>query len=174
VVGLLSVADCVTPEGCSSPWVRRNRLVKETDRSWEQGEDPSILDFKIKEFGNESKLAIADTAERKQWRELGVRHLMRKSGLSQKTVYAILGGEPVRRRTLLNFMRVVDSQLAALARPERSGLIRFVEPYVEETGSCLELSWSCGVSRDTIPESGDVGLQASNFDASLTRILCAA
>jgi hypothetical protein len=33
---------------------------------------------------------------------------MRKSGLSQKAVYAIIDGEPVRRHTLVNFMRAVD------------------------------------------------------------------
>jgi DNA polymerase elongation subunit (family B) len=81
---------------------------KETDRSWEQGEDPSILDFKLKEYGNESKIVITSGADRKRWRKLGVRHLMRKSGLSQKTVYAILDGEPVRRTTQANFMRAVD------------------------------------------------------------------
>lgn len=44
---------------------------KETDRSWEQGEDPSILDFKLKEYGNESKMVIADSPDRKRWRKLG-------------------------------------------------------------------------------------------------------
>ena len=81
---------------------------KETDRSWEQGEDPSILDFKLKEYGNESKMVIADAADRKRWRKLGVRHLIRRAGLSQTTVYAILDGEPVRRSTLVNFVRALD------------------------------------------------------------------
>ncbi len=81
---------------------------KETDRSWEQGEDPSILDFKLKEYGNESKMVIADAADRKGWRRMGVRHLIRKSDLSQTTVYAILDGKPVRRSTLVNFARTVD------------------------------------------------------------------
>jgi hypothetical protein len=81
---------------------------KETDRSWEQGEDPSILDFKLKEYGSVSKMVIADSPDRKRWRKLGVRHLMRKSGLTQKPVYAILDGDPVRWTTLVNFMRAVD------------------------------------------------------------------
>jgi hypothetical protein len=81
---------------------------KETDRSWEQGEDPSILDFKLKEYGNESKMVIADAADRKRWRKLGIRYLRRKSDFSQKAVYAILDGEPVRRSTLMNFIRPVD------------------------------------------------------------------
>jgi len=81
---------------------------KETDRSWDQGGDPSNLDFKIKEYGNESKMVIAGGPDRKRWRKLGMRHLMRKSNLSQTTVYAILDSEPVRRSTLVNFMRAVD------------------------------------------------------------------
>jgi hypothetical protein len=81
---------------------------KETDRSWEQGEDPSILDFKLKVYGNESKMVIADAADRKGWRRMGVRHLMRESDLSQTTVYAILDGKRVRQSTLVNFMRAVD------------------------------------------------------------------
>jgi hypothetical protein len=59
---------------------------KESDRSWEQGGDPSMLDFKLK----------------------GVRELMRKSRLSQKAVYSILNGQPVRRSTLGTFKRAVD------------------------------------------------------------------
>jgi hypothetical protein len=81
---------------------------KETDRSWEQGEGPSILDFKLKEYGSESKMVIADSPDRKRWRKLSIRYLRRKSDLSQKAVYAILDGKPVRRSTLVNFMRAVD------------------------------------------------------------------
>lgn len=85
---------------------------KETDRSWEQGEDPSILDFKLKEYGDVSKMVIADAADRKRWRKLGIRYLRRKSDLSQKTVYAILDGTPVRRSTLLSFIRTLQTSTA--------------------------------------------------------------
>jgi hypothetical protein len=40
---------------------------KETDRSFEQGEDPSVLDFKMKEYDEESKMGIADPRDRKRW-----------------------------------------------------------------------------------------------------------
>ena len=63
----------------------------------------------MKEFGNESKMVTADSSDRKKWRKLGVRHLMRKSRSSQTTVYAILDGEPVRRTTLLNFIRALQA-----------------------------------------------------------------
>jgi hypothetical protein len=81
---------------------------KETDRHWEQGEDPSLVDFKLKEFRKATKMVIADARDRKRWRKLGVRHLMRKADLSQTTVYAVLDGEPVQRNTLVNSMRAVD------------------------------------------------------------------
>jgi len=80
---------------------------KETDRSWDQGGDPSVLDFKLKEYDNESKLVIADRHDRRRWIKLGVRHLMRKSRLSQKAVYAIIDGQPVRRQTLATFSRAM-------------------------------------------------------------------
>jgi hypothetical protein len=82
-------------------------FAKETDRSWDQGGDPSVLDFKLKEYGNESKMVIADRHDRRRWIKLGVRHLIRKSRLSQKAVYAIIDGQPVRRQTLATFSRAM-------------------------------------------------------------------
>jgi hypothetical protein len=82
---------------------------KETDRHWEQGEDPSMVDFKVAEFRKSSKFVIAEASDRKRWRVGGVRVAIRKSGLSPTTVYAILNGKSVRRSTLVNFMRAVDS-----------------------------------------------------------------
>jgi hypothetical protein len=73
---------------------------KETDRHWEQGEDMSLLDFQVLEYRAGGKLAMADQAFRERMLKFGVRELMRKTGLSQKTIYAILRGQPVRQRTL--------------------------------------------------------------------------
>jgi hypothetical protein len=81
---------------------------KESDRNWEQGEDPSMLDFKLKEYGKRSTLFVAGAADRKRWARVGVRELMRKSKLSQKAIYSILDGQPVRRGTLETFKRSVD------------------------------------------------------------------
>jgi len=41
---------------------------KETDRHWEQGEDPSMLDPKIQIFGQTGKLVIADKQETEEWK----------------------------------------------------------------------------------------------------------
>jgi hypothetical protein len=81
---------------------------KEADRRWEQGEDPSMLDFEVQAFEKQKRTVIANVSLRKRWSALGVRRLMRESGLSQKTVYRILAGDPVRRHTMSNFRQVVE------------------------------------------------------------------
>ena len=81
---------------------------KETDRRWEQGEDPSMLDSQIHVFEQQGKMAVADVSDRKKWGASGVRAAIRKSGLSPTTVYAIFEGKPVRRYILETFRRTQD------------------------------------------------------------------
>jgi hypothetical protein len=78
---------------------------KETDRHWEQGEDMSLADFQVLEYRADGKLVIADETLRETMSKFGVRELIRTTGLSQKTIYAILRGLPVRKRTLAIFKR---------------------------------------------------------------------
>jgi hypothetical protein len=59
---------------------------KETDRHWEQGEDPSMIDSDIFTFEKRRKLVIADPSERKKWSALGLRRLMKESKLAQAPV----------------------------------------------------------------------------------------
>jgi hypothetical protein len=73
---------------------------KETDRRWEQGEDPSMIDPDIHVFEKRTKLVIADPSERKRWSDIAVRRLMRESVLSQAPVSNAIKGKPVRRQTL--------------------------------------------------------------------------
>jgi hypothetical protein len=80
---------------------------KETDRHWEQGEDPSMANFKLKEH-RRSNMGVAEPADRDRWKKIGVRQIIRKSGLSQKAVYAVIAGQPVRRITLATFRRAID------------------------------------------------------------------
>jgi hypothetical protein len=82
---------------------------KETDRHWEQGEDPSLLDFKLKEYRKAPKMVVADASDHRRWKSVGVRKIIRKSGLSQAAVYAVLNGQPVRRNTLATFRRAVEA-----------------------------------------------------------------
>jgi hypothetical protein len=81
---------------------------KETDRHWEQGEDPSLVDFKVHEFRKRRRMVVAEASDRKKWGKLPVRALIRRSGLSQKAVYAIIAGDPVRPQTLVTFKQAID------------------------------------------------------------------
>jgi hypothetical protein len=73
---------------------------KETDRRWEQGEDPSMLDFGIHVYEKQRKMVVAAASERKRWCLIGLRRLMRESKLSQAPVSRAIKGKPVRRQTL--------------------------------------------------------------------------
>ncbi len=73
---------------------------KETDRRWEQGEDMSLVDFKVLEYRPSGKLVVADPTLRGEIAKRGLRESMRKTGLSQHTIEAIRDGRPVRHRTL--------------------------------------------------------------------------
>jgi hypothetical protein len=73
---------------------------KETDRRWEQGEDPSMIDSDIFVYEKRMKLVIADPSERQRWSDSGVRRLIRESKLSQTPVSNAIKGKPVRPRTL--------------------------------------------------------------------------
>jgi len=73
---------------------------KETDRHWEQGEDPSMLDSQVYTYENQRKTVVADASERKSWFDIGVRRLMRESKLSQAPVSNAIKGKPVRRQNL--------------------------------------------------------------------------
>lgn len=94
---------------------------KETDRRWEQGEDISMLDFKVLEYRTTGNMVTADSTLREEIAELGLRESMRKTGLSQHTIEAIRAGRPVRRSTLQRVLAVVRSECSAChAQTERS------------------------------------------------------
>jgi hypothetical protein len=73
---------------------------KETDRRWEQGEDMSMLDFRVLEYRPSGNVVVADATLRDEIAKQGMRALMRTTGLSQHTIEAIRAGQPVRRTTL--------------------------------------------------------------------------
>jgi hypothetical protein len=81
---------------------------KETDRSWEHGGDPRGLDRRPRTLVPQTKMRVADPKERKRWLKIGVRKLIRESGLSPTTVYKILEGEPVRCYILSGFIQAID------------------------------------------------------------------
>lgn len=80
---------------------------KETDRRWEQGEDMSMLDFKVLEYRPLGNMLVAALALRNEIAKRGMRELMRKTGLSQHTIEAIRAGRAVRRRTLQQILKAM-------------------------------------------------------------------
>jgi hypothetical protein len=82
---------------------------KETDRHWEQGEDMSLLDFKVLEYRPAGNMVVADPALRDEITKRGVRTSIRLTGLHQHTVEAIRDGKPVRRATLQRARVGVDA-----------------------------------------------------------------
>jgi len=81
---------------------------KETDRHWEQGEDPSMIDPNLLIYEKPGNMCVAGPFDRKRWSKIGVRRLIRESGFSPTTVYKILEGEPVRRYVLSSFRQAID------------------------------------------------------------------
>jgi hypothetical protein len=91
--------------------IKAGKLVpvgKETDRRWELGEDPSMIDSDIYIYEKRTKLVIADPLERKKWSALGLRRLMRESKLTQAPLSNALKGKLVRPRTLSIIRQTAD------------------------------------------------------------------
>ena len=82
---------------------------KETDRHWEQGEDPSMLETEMQTYGHSGKLVVADESERQEWSKIGKRRLMRATNLTQPPIYRILSGKGVRPQTMAIFRAGVSS-----------------------------------------------------------------
>ena len=84
---------------------------KETDRRWEQGEDPSMIDSDIFVYEKRTRLVIADASERKKFAAIGLRRLARESKLSLAPVGKAIKGVGVRPRTL-SIIRQTAERLA--------------------------------------------------------------
>jgi DNA polymerase type B, organellar and viral len=81
---------------------------KETDRHWEHGEDPSMVDPQSYVYEKQGNMVVADASDRKSWSAIGVRRLMRESKLSQAPVSNTINGKPVRRQTLSVIRQAAD------------------------------------------------------------------
>jgi hypothetical protein len=77
-----------------------------------------MLHSEIHVYEAAKKMCVADPSERKAWSAIGIRRLIRDSGLSQKTVYKILAGDLVRCYILFSFRQALDT--ATLCRIEKT------------------------------------------------------
>jgi hypothetical protein len=73
---------------------------KETDRHWEHGDDPGMLDFSVHVYEKQRKMVVADKALGDEIAKHGLRQLMRATKLSQHTIEKVIKGKPVRKTTL--------------------------------------------------------------------------
>jgi len=95
--------------------IKAGKLVpvgKETDRRWEQGEDPSMIDSDIFIYEKRTKLVIADSSERKKFAAIGWRRLARESELSLPSVGKVIKGDGVRPQTLSTIRKMSGRILA--------------------------------------------------------------
>jgi hypothetical protein len=86
---------------------RHRYIGKETSRRWEQGEDPSMVDFTCREY-NDGKVVAAEEFK-EQIRGVGIRRIARESGIDRETVALVARGQPVKAATLgrlLKFLKI--------------------------------------------------------------------
>ena len=85
---------------------------KETDRRWEQGEDPSMIDSDVYTYEKLTKMVVVDVAERKRLASIGIRPLKRESKLSQTPISNSIHGVPIKLQTLA-IIRQAAARLSA-------------------------------------------------------------
>jgi hypothetical protein len=80
---------------------------KETDPKWEAGDDISVREFKIHEFGRAKK--VADTSIADEIRAIGIRKTMDLTKMSQHTIEKLVRGEGVKREIHEHVLNVIDA-----------------------------------------------------------------
>jgi hypothetical protein len=84
---------------------------KETDRRWEQGEDMSLVDFKVLEYGSSGDMVTADAMQRDEIAKQPIKEFVRKNNMNRNTIRRILRGQPVRRATLQRALVAISHSL---------------------------------------------------------------
>lgn len=83
---------------------------KETDRKWEEGEDPSILQFASTEYGRGRRVLATDEVKKKI-REIGINRCARESGFDRKNfIRKLVRGIPVKRISYNEFVRWLEGR----------------------------------------------------------------
>jgi len=76
---------------------------KETDRKWEEGDDPSVLDFTATEYGR-SKRVIASEEVKSAILNIGINKCARESGFDRKNfIRKLVRGITVKRNSYIEF-----------------------------------------------------------------------
>jgi hypothetical protein len=82
---------------------------KETDLKWEEGDDPSLLEFKSTEYGRATRVVASDGVKA-DIREIGINRCARESGFDRKNfIRKLVRGLPVKRNSCAEFERWLKS-----------------------------------------------------------------
>jgi len=77
---------------------------KETDRKWEEGDDPSVLEFRATEYGRTGR-AIASEEVRAAIQRIGINKCARESGFHRANVIRkLVRGLPIKRNSYTQFV----------------------------------------------------------------------
>jgi hypothetical protein len=78
---------------------------KETDRKWEEGDDPSVLEFQSTEYGRGTRI-VATEEVKAQIKRIGINKSARESGFDRKNfVRKLVRGLAVKRNSYEVFLR---------------------------------------------------------------------
>lgn len=82
---------------------------KESDRKWEEADDPSILEFKMVEYGRTGKVLASDEVKN-DIAKIGINKCARESKFDRKNfVRKLVRGLPVKRNSYEGFLRWLQS-----------------------------------------------------------------
>jgi hypothetical protein len=87
---------------------------KETDRKWEEGDDPSVLEFKTTEYGR-ARRVIASDELKNNIKKIGIKKCARESGFTRIFIRKLLRGLPVKRNSYNEFVRWFQSLTSGVA-----------------------------------------------------------
>jgi len=87
---------------------RHRYIGKETSRRWEQGDDPSMVDFHCAEYSDGK--TVADQELRKRILEIGIRKTARATKTDSKTIMLISRGERVKPSTLTKILQFFEKR----------------------------------------------------------------
>jgi hypothetical protein len=95
---------------------RHRYIGKETSRRWEQGDDPSMTDFRCREYSDGK--VVADEAIRRGLKQIGIRKVARETRVNRETVALIARGEAVKPNTLARIVQFISDNALAVRTNE--------------------------------------------------------
>jgi len=95
---------------------------KETDRKWEEGDDPSVLEFKSTEYGR-TKMVVASEEVKKDIEDIGINKCARESEFDRKNfIRKLLRDIAVKRNSYTAFKRWLESYKSQIGLNDKRGI----------------------------------------------------